>query len=55
MRINTIYETIKYNEHKEYRDNSEYKKRKQNTKDEQISFAEIFKREKKNLYSGAKQ
>jgi hypothetical protein len=49
VRINIIYEARKYNEHRELRDRCEYKKTKHRDK-EQISFAEILKKEKQNTY-----
>lgn len=49
MRIKAIVEPFKYNEHKKFNDTSEYKT-KQNDNNVKVSFYEILKQAKRELY-----
>jgi hypothetical protein len=50
MKINRIAAVFKSNDYCELKEEFDYKKSKNNSKSEQLSFAEILKKEKENSY-----
>lgn len=51
MRINSLIGANKYDERKELSDRLDIEKRKQNLNNDKISFSEVLKDLKKNIYS----
>jgi hypothetical protein len=49
MRINAVLEPLKYNEHRKFNDKSEHNT-KQNNNNVNVSFKEILKQAKRDLY-----
>lgn len=50
MRINAIFKSEKYDEHRDFKDQNENTRRNQNENNKSISFSEVLKRAKQDTY-----